>query len=473
VAAEGWQQGVAAPWAELLDRDLACVDLETTGGSAARHRVIEVGVVELDRDGTQREWSTLVHPGRAIPPGITAFTGISDDMVRDAPPFASIATELRERLAGRLFVAHNARFDYGFLRAEFRRLGRDFAARTLCTVQLSRRLSPFERRHSLDAVMDRHGLACDARHRALGDARVLMRFLARLAATAPRAELEAALAALLRDRALPPWLPQTLLDELPDGPGIYRLHGAGGRLLHVGAAKNLREQVLRYCPGAKAAAKASSLGGMTERLAWEETVGELGARFAEARALALEDPAQRRRRPEFTLTLEAHATEPARAQVVPLATPFAADAERYGLFATARDAWRALEGIAAGARLCRRALGLESAQGACVAHAAGGCRGACVGAERPALHDTRVRLALAGLRLKAWPFRGRIALIERDWRGLEAWHVCAGWRHLATVGSAEAAREVEDVGETFDPASYRLLRRVLTAAHPPVLVELD
>ncbi|HUO95615.1 MAG TPA: 3'-5' exonuclease, partial [Steroidobacteraceae bacterium] len=138
--------------ARALDRDLACVDLETTGGSAAYHRVIEVGVVEVDRDGSRREWSTLVNPGGSIPPSIQAFTGISDAMVADAPAFADVQAELKRRLDGRLFVAHNARFDYGFLRAEYARLDVHWAARALCTVKLSRRLYPHEPRHNLDAV---------------------------------------------------------------------------------------------------------------------------------------------------------------------------------------------------------------------------------------------------------------------------------------------------------------------------------
>ena len=97
-------------------------------------------------------------------------------MVADAPRFADIAhARAREARAvagaAPLFVAHNARFDYSFLRSEFRRAGVPFSAKVLCTVKLSRRLFPEHVRHNLDAVMERHGLACSARHRALGDAR--------------------------------------------------------------------------------------------------------------------------------------------------------------------------------------------------------------------------------------------------------------------------------------------------------------
>ena len=134
---------------------VACVDLETTGGMAANHRVIEVGIVLLERGEIVEEWSTLVHPGTRIPASIVAFTGIDDSMVADAPPFADVVQEVRRRLDGRLFVAHNARFDYGFLRAEFRRLGVKFSAPVLCTVKLSRALYTEHARHNLDTLMER------------------------------------------------------------------------------------------------------------------------------------------------------------------------------------------------------------------------------------------------------------------------------------------------------------------------------
>src|SRR5688572_33320961 len=98
-------------------------------------------------------------------------------MVAGAPPFDAVADDIAARVEGRLFVAHNARFDYGFLRSEFRRLERRFRAPVLCTVRLSRAPTPAARGPSLDAAMGRHGIASAARHRAAGDARVRAQFL--------------------------------------------------------------------------------------------------------------------------------------------------------------------------------------------------------------------------------------------------------------------------------------------------------
>ena len=165
----------------LLDAPLAIVDVETTGAHPAWDRVTEIAVVEVADGEVLSEWSTLVNPGTSIPPAIQALTGITNRMVADAPAFEDLAPGLYERLEGRVFVAHNARFDYGFLRREFERAGLRFQARTLCTVKLSRRLYPGHARHNLDSLIDRHGLKFGfhgaARHRALGDARAVWQFL--------------------------------------------------------------------------------------------------------------------------------------------------------------------------------------------------------------------------------------------------------------------------------------------------------
>lgn len=157
----------------MLDRSLVFIDLETTGAATTVDRITEIGLIEVEYGEYVREWSTLVNPQMDIPPFIEALTGISNDMVAGAPVFADVAAGLQARLCGKLLVAHNARFDYGFLRAEFGRLDTEYASDLVCTVKLSRKLFPGHARHNLDSLMQRHDVICDARHRALGDARVL------------------------------------------------------------------------------------------------------------------------------------------------------------------------------------------------------------------------------------------------------------------------------------------------------------
>lgn len=455
---------------QLLDRDLVCIDLETTGGNPTLHRIIEVGLVTIDRDGTIEEWSSLVHPGCRIPAGIAAFTGIDDALVEGAPAFEDLHRELLRRLEGRLFVAHNARFDYGFVKAELARLDVRWQARTLCTVKLSRRLHPEHARHNLDALIERHQLGCEARHRALGDARVLRDLLSVYATAEEPERLLAAARAVLADVALPPQLPADLADELPESPGVYRFLGDNGALLYVGKSKNVRARVLAHFGAAARGSRERALSAQVREVRWEETAGELGALLAEARLVKTARPLHNRRLRDSGVACTLKLAAPpgggaVGATVEELADlDLAGDAECYGVFRTRRDARQALEQIARAQGLCLKALGLEAAEGSCFGYQLGRCRGVCVGAEPALLHDTRVRLALAASRLRPWPYAGRIAIRERDWRGREDLHVVAGWRYLGTVHEQEEVALLADPGHPFDIDVYRLLQRHLVTA---------
>ncbi len=113
---------------------VAFVDVETTGGHPAWHRITEIAIIGMQDGRIEWRWSSLVNPGVTIPPSIQNLTGISNEMVADAPSFERIAPQVLERLAGRRFVAHNVRFDYGFVRAELRRAGHAYSAPLACTV---------------------------------------------------------------------------------------------------------------------------------------------------------------------------------------------------------------------------------------------------------------------------------------------------------------------------------------------------
>lgn len=159
---------------------LVFLDLETTGANAAADRITEIGLVEVDH-GQVTRWSTLVNPGIPIPPFIQRLTGIDDQMVRDAPPIDAVLDTVRSRLDGGLFIAHNARFDFGFLNNACLQAGARLENEVLCTVRLSRRLFPAERRHNLDTLIARHQLVTGERHRALADADLLWQLWNRFA----------------------------------------------------------------------------------------------------------------------------------------------------------------------------------------------------------------------------------------------------------------------------------------------------
>ncbi|MGW8267303.1 MAG: 3'-5' exonuclease [Longimicrobiales bacterium] len=171
-----------APGHELENLCYAVVDVETTGGSPGRgHRITEIAVVEI-RDGTiSADFQTLVNPGRPIPPRIARLTGINDEMVAGSPFFEDVAPDLLDLLQGRVFVAHNAAFDWSFVSAQLAdSLGQVPEGPRLCTVQMARRLAPEVKRRNLDSLASHFGVPNHARHRAHGDALATARVLLRL-----------------------------------------------------------------------------------------------------------------------------------------------------------------------------------------------------------------------------------------------------------------------------------------------------
>jgi DNA polymerase-3 subunit epsilon len=455
----------------MWDAPLALVDLETTGGDPQRSRVIEIGVVLANGGELESEWSTLVNPGVPIPPSIQHFTGITDEMVRTAPFFEDLAAELLRRLEGRLFVAHNARFDYGFLSAELRRTGRRLHGRVVCTVKLSRRLAPNAPAHNLDALIERFALHCSRRHRALPDAQALYQLWQALAARHPRERLECALADVLRLRSVPAHLPPELLDELPEGPGVYRFFGEQGALLYVGKARDIRSRVLAHWQSAARDPKSQRLAELTRRVDWVETAGELGALLLEARLVREELPLLNRRlRGAAQIWTWVVADDGAAPLLAPLdQCPLSFEhSDCFGLYRGESAARQALAGIAREHRLCLKVLGLEQASGSCFAFQLGKCAGACVGAEPLRRHALRLKLALAPHRMKEWPFAGRIGIREAGDNGIVQLHVLDGWRHLGTLAEGDSLPG-RSHPQPFDLEVYRILLRHLRDPHLAVI----
>ncbi|RZV37976.1 MAG: DNA polymerase III subunit epsilon, partial [Acidimicrobiales bacterium] len=153
------------------------VDVETTGGRAGNHRVTEIGAVKVQNGHVIDEFQTLLNPERAIPANITTLTGISNEMVKDAPLFESVADDFATFLEGSIFVAHNVGFDYGFIGTEFGRLGRQFRMPKMCTVASMRKMYPGHKSYSLKNLCREYHIDLNSHHRALCDAKAATELL--------------------------------------------------------------------------------------------------------------------------------------------------------------------------------------------------------------------------------------------------------------------------------------------------------
>ena len=201
------------------------LDLETTGATPLRDRITEIALVSFENGIEVARWQTLVNPEKSIPAFIQQLTGITNEMVANAPTFKEVAGLLAEYLDGAVLVAHNVRFDHGFLKSEYKRIGHILRQRLLCTVKLSRCLYPQHKSHGLDAIMERHQLTTNSRHRAMGDVDLMLGFV-QSAQRELGHELVASMATTLAKRpSLPSNIDSHIIDEIPETAGVYLFYG--------------------------------------------------------------------------------------------------------------------------------------------------------------------------------------------------------------------------------------------------------
>lgn len=445
----------------------AFVDLETTGTRAGLDRITEIGIVRVDvgDDGsaTVREWSTLVDPEVPIPAAIQVLTGITDAMVAPAPTFSTIAGDVQALLAGCVFVAHNARFDYGFLKHAFARLERRFAARVLCTVRLSRRLFPDADGHGLDALIARHALDVRDRHRALGDARAIWSFVQRLYRDLDAHAVDDAIRRILRIPSLPPQLAPDAIETLPEAPGVYLFYGENPHPLYIGKSVNLRERVGGHFSQDWRSETDQRLSQEIRRVDFEETAGELGA-------LLRESVLVRSRMPAYNRALR-RKLESGVLQLVDGLPVFIAAADidcaslagSVGPFASRASSRAFLRQIAGEHRLCAVRLRLERrGTGPCFARQLGRCDGVCAGAESLATHDRRLADALAPFTIPRWPVAGDALVRECSAAGHRIdVHLLRDWCWIGTArDDGELASLIEAPSHpAFDLETTRLLVR--------------
>jgi DNA polymerase-3 subunit epsilon len=391
-------------------------------------------------------------------------------MVRSAPTFSQVAERLYDTLEDAVFVAHNARFDFAFLKSEFARAGIAWTTRMLCTVRLSRRLFPDRGTHSLDAIAARFGLDDSQRHRALGDARLLWRFAQRLYDRVPRTEIEDAVRSLLVRPGLPAALGPDALDRMPSAPGVYVMVGAAEHTLYIGKSVDLKSRIAAHFSAEVRDERSLRLAREVERIDWECTAGEIGALLRESELVKQRLPAHnvklRRRLGQGALKL--HGGKPRWVRAADLPDP--AQQEHYGPFSSRGAARAALIRLAAEQGLCLKTMGMESRRGTCEAqspcfnHQLHRCRGACVGLESREAHAVRLREALRPWQIPAWPYDGPIALIEDAGIGATCdWHVIDRWRWLGTAHDRMQAYALvnPDRLPPFDADQYRIVQSAL------------
>lgn len=381
----------------MADKIYAIIDVETTGGKASRDRITEIGIVLHDGEKVLDQYQSLVNPECTIPYGITELTGISQDMVKDAPKFYEIAKEIVEWTDNTIFVAHNVRFDYGFIREEFKRLGYTFTKKQLCTVRLSRKAFPGLPSYALGNLIRHFKISVNDRHRALDDALATAEIFGKIMAIDRGEETADNMINLgMRETKFPVNLNLEMINALPEECGVYYMHDADGKVVYVGKSLNIKKRVISHF--GEQTNKAAKLHQMVEEITYELTGSELVALLFESHEIKRLRPkvnrAQRTRRFPFAIY---YYYNDEGFLCFGYKKILASERTKYHILTEYPKIWNAknrLRSVTEELELCASLTGIQQAGSPCFNYHIGKCRGVCVGKESYESYNERAQLAL-------------------------------------------------------------------------------
>lgn len=395
----------------MLPTTLSFVDVETTGTNATYNRIIEIGIVRVEHNKIVAKYNSLVNPETHLDPFIANMTGIRPEDLNNAPTFFDIKEDILTLLTDSLFVAHSARFDYGFLKNEFKRFEISFTQKQLCTVKLARNLFPQLGRYNLDIIANAFHIAIKNRHRAFDDAYALFDFYKKAQKKVDKPAFQKAIDIVLRRPTTPIHLSADFLETLTESPGVYIFYGDKGSPLYIGKSINIKDRVLSHFSSDHAHAKEMKLSQQVKSIETIATAGELGALLLESTLIKKHKPLYNRmlRDTHALITLQ---------KIKTLDGYYSVQVtnelqKAIGVFRSHRQANEALLELAKEHLLCQKLLGLEKTKRACFGYQLNTCHGACIGKESVLKYNLRFDEAFYKLKIRRWPFTGPIIITEK------------------------------------------------------------
>lgn len=451
----------------ILEGPLVFVDIETTGLSYSRARVIEIAALRVEAGHITDSFSSLVDPQIELPEFISNLTGISGNDLISAPSFYDIANELMAIMDGALFVAHNARFDYGFLKQEFKRLNLKFTPKIMCTVKLSKALYPAARGHKLQDIINRCEISTNTRHRAFDDAKAMMHFVHHAQRSFPVAVIDDAIRQQLKAPSAPRNISSRLLANLPEAPGVYIFKDEAGSPLYIGKSVNIRKRVLSHFSADHIADVEFKISQQLHDIEYIVTGGELEALLLESQLIKDLQPLHNRLlRRRQKLTLARRVDKPGGFIGLTLedtATINPDDIKNIlGVYTTKGRARDFLDSIIKDFNLCPKLMGFEKGAGSCFLYQLKKCSGACIGKETAESYNQRLMIAFDGRRLQDWPYPSPVIIEENNGGEAHRSFVVDKWCIVADVKQEPECEPVVSFREkVFDVDTYKILRSYL------------
>jgi DNA polymerase-3 subunit epsilon len=261
----------------------AIVDIETTGGHYRYAKITEIAIIVMENGEIVERFESLVNPECNIPPEITRITGITSEMVENAPRFYEIAKKIIELTHDSVFVAHNVQFDYSFIKEEFKNLGFNFSRKKLCTVLLSRKYFPGLRSYSLGNLIRHFGIEVVNRHRAFDDAWATLQIFKKMLENqgAEDQGMSHFLKGAIKESKLPPQLTQELIGNLPEECGVYYMCDKDGEYVYIGKSIRIKDRIIQHFNDS--GPKSSRMVHKVHSIEYKLTGSELMASLLESR----------------------------------------------------------------------------------------------------------------------------------------------------------------------------------------------
>lgn len=365
----------------------AILDIETTGGKYNEEGITEIAIYKYDGSKVIDQFISLVNPEQPIQPFVVGLTGINNDMLKNAPKFYEVAKRIVEITTGCIVVAHNSKFDHRILRLEFRRLGFDFERKTLCTVELSKKLIPGQASYSLGKLVRSLGIPLSDRHRANGDAQATVKLFKMLLAKDLEKEILKATIRNEPSQRLDTKLIQ-IIEELPSITGVYYLHNNEGEIIYIGKSKNIRKRINQHFTNDHH--KAKEVQREVASVSFEATGNELFALLKENEEIKHNKPKYNRalRKTVFNYALYQFIDENGYINL----KIGKSDSRKKNIttFTNLQQAKSVLHNIVEKHHLCLKLTGLHQGDGSCFSYTIKSCKGACVAIETPEEYNLRV-----------------------------------------------------------------------------------
>ena len=369
----------------------AILDIETTGGKYNEEGITEIAIYKFDGHQVVDQFISLVNPEKEIQPFVVKLTGINNKMLRTAPKFHEVAKRIVEITQDAVLVAHNAQFDYRILRTEFRRLGYNYERKTLCTVDLSKKLIPEAESHSLGKLVRSLGIAVSDRHRANGDAMATLKLFKILLTkdsdkTIIKDVIRKEAHGELSDRQL------DIVESIPSETGVYYMHDKDGEIIFLGKSSNMKKRVNQHFT--KNGAKGRQLQKATKKVSYEKTGSELVALLKENEELGRNRPKFNQKFPLINFSHGVCANTDENGYRILQAKKLKVKNGSFATFNSMVAAQNFIRKLTIEFRLCDKLNGISAAKKNCSNYDSDVCDGACVKKESPERYNQKVSEAI-------------------------------------------------------------------------------